>query len=322
MKAISEYLDVPKISFSGMKPHSKKQEAEVCKAIYRSKVVVVDDYNSYIREYGKRKGQKVVQLWHACGAFKKFGADVNQNHPSADNLFHEGYDIVTVSSDNLREIYANAFGISVDKVKALGCARTDLFFDEAYRKSVSDRIFETYPEFRNKQVIVYAPTFRDYYGYSRNHFILPFDTDVMSDILGENQVLAICPHPIMTETILDKKYDNLFEIRDFSTNDMMFAADLLVTDYSSVIFEFSLLNKPMAFFCSDFDNYDRDFYLDYKNDLPGPLLKSKEELYDYIREKQFPVGEKHDLFVKKYMEACEGDSCRKIIDVIKAQLEA
>lgn len=322
LKAVSEHLDVPMISFVGMKPHNKKQQIEACKAIFGSKVVVVDDYTSYLKDYGKRPEQKVIQLWHACGAFKKFGLDGTSLFPSVDALYHKDYDVVTVSSENIRSIYANTFGIDVEKVQALGCARTDVFYDENYRRHTAQQVLEMHPELRDKQVILYAPTFRDLPGKPRSVFEPEFSLNQLSKSLNENQIFVICPHPVIKETIVKDKYDNVIEIRDFSTNDMMFVADLLITDYSSVIFEFSILKKPMVFFCADFDSYDRDFYLDYENDLPGPLLKTEDELYTYLQKQQFTLDEKYDAFVSKYMGACDGKSCERIAEVIKEQLKA
>ena len=83
--------------------------------------------------------------------------------------------------------------------------------------------------------------------------------------------------------ILPHKYHNILEVRDFSTNDYMLISDMLITDYSSVIFEYALLGKPIAFFCYDLLRYDRDFYLKYPDDLPGDVFKTQEELTEYLR---------------------------------------
>ena len=82
----------------------------------------------------------------------------------------------------------------------------------------------------------------------------------------------------MDAPILPHEYRNILEVRDFSTNDYMLISDMLITDYSSVIFEYALLGKPIAFFCYDLLIYDRDFYLKYPDDLPGDVFKTQEEL--------------------------------------------
>lgn len=77
----------------------------------------------------------------------------------------------------------------------------------------------------------------------------------------------------MKNDIVSKKYDNIKVVRDFSTNDFMFVSDMLITDYSSVIFEYALLKKPIGFFCYDLAIYDRGFYLNYPDDLPVKYMK-------------------------------------------------
>ena len=96
----------------------------------------------------------------------------------------------------------------------------------------------------------------------------------------------------------------------------MLIADLLITDYSSVIFEYSLLGKPMAFFCYDYETYNRDFYLDYETDLPGPIFKNESELFDYLRKGSFEIDERMEQFKDKYMSACDGHCSERIAELI------
>ena len=124
----------------------------------------------------------------------------------------------------------------------------------------------------------------------------------------------------MENEIIDRTYDNIAVMRDFSTNDYMMVADLLVTDYSSVIFEFSLLDKPVVFFCYDQDSYDRDFYLDYDKDLPGEKIKTIDEMKDYLKTGRFEKDERLYTFREKYMSACDGNSSRRIAGVITEYL--
>ena len=135
--------------------------------------------------------------------------------------------------------------------------------------------------------------------------------------MGDNTVFIIAPHPVMTEKILSKTYPNIQEIRDISTGDLMFVSDLMVTDYSSVIFEYALLNKPIVFYCYDKAIYNRGFYLDYDHDLPGEIFEDYESFAGYLEhpEKQI-VTEKHQKFIEKYMSACDGHSTERIAGII------
>ena len=111
-------------------------------------------------------------------------------------------------------------------------------------------------------------------------------------------------------------------MRDFSTNDYMLISDMLITDYSSVIFEYALLRKPIAFFCYDLPTYDRGFYLNYPEDLPGDVYTNQEELTDYLTHPaKHILTNKMNYFVDKYMSACDGHSCERIANLINSYME-
>ena len=317
LKAVYDAWDGQKVSYSGMAPYSQSDLRKMAKTIYSSKVVVTDDYLYMLRLLGKRPDQRVIQIWHAAGAFKRFGKDGTNMFPSIDASYHIDYDMVSVSSDSIRDVYANAFCLPTENVKALGVPRTDLMFLPEHMDQVKQGIYERYSVFKGKQIILYAPTFRDGEGQNKHVFCPEIDFDCLSKSLLKEQIFVICPHPVMQNDIVDKSYDNIFVIRDISTNDMMYIADLLITDYSSVIFEYAILRKPMAFYCYDYDAYNRDFYLDYEKDLPGILIQREEDLYSYLGQDHFETDERTDRFYEKYMGACDGNSAKRIVDAIR-----
>jgi CDP-glycerol glycerophosphotransferase (TagB/SpsB family) len=238
--------------------------------------------------------------------------------PGVDALTHQYYDLVSVSSEYVRSIYAQAFDIDIDKVQALGSPRTDLLFDEKKKEAMRSKVLAKHPELQGKQVILYAPTFRDIPGIPRSDFAPRIDFAKLSAAMRENQVFALCPHPVMTKQIVPAGYDNILEIRDCTTMEMMMVSDLMITDYSSVIFEYALLKKPIVFYCYDYDDYDRDFYLDYEEDLPGELFKQQDELEAYLQKGVFKPDEREARFVEKYMSACDGHSTQRIARAIEA----
>ncbi len=320
MQRVYDIVDLPKMFYAKrgiyQDPQLYKMAAElVCSA----KVIVTDDYVPVLRDYHKLPGQHIVQLWHATGAFKHFGKDSGTMLPAKDRLYHKDYDLVTVSSEDIRQIYADCFQIPVSRVKATGIARTDDLFDDGYRNAALQRVFAKHPELMNKELILYAPTFRDIPGVKRSHFAPPLDFGVLSEKLGQDRNFVLCPHPLMTDPVITEDHSNVFEIRDVSTADMMFAADLLVTDYSSVIFEFALLGKPMVFYCYDYDTYERDFYLDTDTELPGPVFKTQDEFIGFLvgeQGKNGHVDRNSDSFCEKYLGACDGHSSERIADLI------
>ena len=103
--------------------------------ILTSKVIVTDDYVKYLRYFPLRPEQRVIQLWHACGAFKKFGQRGTNMSLPEDRATHAQYNLVCVSGENLPSIYADAFDVNYNKVKALRCPRTDEYFNKRNKKS-------------------------------------------------------------------------------------------------------------------------------------------------------------------------------------------
>ena len=317
LQLVYDKIDLPKTYYSKRDIYTNPDMYErAAELICSAKVVVTDDYLPVVSDYRKAQGQHIVQLWHASGAFKHFGKDAGNKLIARDKLYHRDYDLVTVSAEGIRKIYADCFQIPEDKVKATGVARTDLLFDESCIEEALRRVYLKHPELKGKDLILYAPTFRDVPGSDRSRFTPDLNFKALSEELGENMVFVLCPHPVMTERIIKEDLNNVIEIRDVTTSDMMFAASLLVTDYSSVIFEFALMGKPMVFYCYDYDTYERDFYLDMDRDLPGPLLKTQEELYEYIGKGAYTVSDGFAAFCDKYMGACDGHSTERIARLI------
>lgn len=320
-KALYPYVKGKKVICARRLKHNPLMKLYLYYRNITSRVIVTDDYNRYLRHFQLRQSQRVVQLWHACGAFKKFGQRGTNMSIAADHAYHAQYNIVAVSSDKIRGIYADAFNIDVHKVKALGCPRTDMFYDEEWMQQTKEKVYQVYPQFKDRYVIIYAPTFRDI-GDDRTQFKPDLDFDQLSEDLLPDQVLVVCPHPVMKNRIVEKEYDNIMVVRDFSTNDMMLVSDMLITDYSSVIFEYALLRKPIAFYCYDLLNYNRGFYLNYPDDLPGEVYENQKDLTAYLTSEDRDVlTEKYDMFLDKYMSACDGHSCERIADMINRYME-
>ena len=320
-KALYPFIKGKKTICAKRLPHNPQTALEMTEEILTSKVIVTDDYVKYLRYFPLRPEQRVIQLWHACGAFKKFGQRGTNLSLPEDRSTHAQYNLVCVSGENLRSIYADAFDVNYNKVKALGCPRTDDYFNKHLINKTKRKIYFRHPSLIGKSVLVYAPTFRDV-GCDRSEFHPELDFDRLSKDLLPNQVLLICPHPVMKNDILPKKYKNIRVMRDFSTNDYMLISDMLITDYSSVIFEYALLRKPIAFFCYDLPTYDRGFYLNYPEDLPGDVYTNQEELTDYLTHPEKHIlTNKMNSFVEKYMSACDGHSCERIANLINSYME-
>lgn len=285
--------------------HSKNMRSSLLEYMKAAKVVVVDDYNPLLNKFDKAIGQKVVQLWHATGAIKRFGIPCITNKKFIAEYQYD-YDLVPVASDFVRVDFSTAFGVAIDNIKPLGIPKTD-------------ELINRREDYMPTGVVLYAPTFRDKNKGGRAYFTPPIDFDKFSALLPKGIKFVISSHPAIKHDILDKRYTNIVEINDVPTSTLIKMADILITDYSSMAFDYSLLNRPMAYFSYDQEEYDRGFFVDYDNDMPGPKLKTQEELIEYILSD--PATPDYSEFHNKYMGACDGHStervCKAIIDMLE-----
>lgn len=242
-----------------------------------------------------------MQLWHACGAFKTFGYSrqseqaLPQGSPN-----HRQYDYAIVSSQQVCPCYAEGFGIDLQKVLPLGSPRCDRFADDRYKAAFTKRFYAENPQLADKKIVLFAPTFR---GGGQGNCYYPlekFRPDDLLDALPEDTVLATKMHPYLTErpTCQRAEHANRFiDLTDrYDVNDLLFVSSVLITDYSSVVYEASILNLPMLFYAFDLESYckERDFYCDYASFVPGRIVRTMEELThalqteDYQQEKVAP----------------------------------
>lgn len=273
-----------------------------------------------------RADSKVVQLWHGCGAFKRFGMSTAQkifgDSRERKMLFpeHLSTSLVTVSSPEVRWAYVEALCMEdrPECVQALGVSRTDVFFDDAYLRGARDEALRRVPAMRNKHVLLYAPTFRGQVETATAPDFL--DVELLCERLGEDWALLIKHHPhVKHRPAIPATCDGFaFDVTNtLSIESAMIAADVCVTDYSSLVFEWSLLKRPVAFLAPDRDEYDdwRGFYYDYDQMTPGPVFQTTTELADWVatsRERFDYAG--LEAFRQKFMSSCDGHATRRIAD--------
>lgn len=302
-----------------LKKRNKEEKKELCKLLATSKYILVDDFIPTMYPIPLRKGTRFIQVWHAMGAFKTVGFSRlgKPGGPSPRSLSHRNYTDTIVSSEAIRGNYAEAFHIGIEKVHALGTPRTDVFFDEKYKETVRKTLYLEYPQLIGKKVILFAPTFRGngvktaHYNYSWISF------SNLKKILGEDYIFIIKMHPFvrnMPEEELDPSFIlNLSDKREI--NDLLFVTDVLITDYSSVIFEASLLDIKTVFFVPDYEEYvaSRDFYYPYSEYTYGTVAYNEDELVEAVLHGQ---NDENTLmqFKKKFCEACDGHCSEKFVE--------
>lgn len=241
-----------------------------------ARVLLVDTYAIIASVLRHRDALTVVQLWHALGAFKKFGLSILGQAEGRDvrlaeaMRMHQGYDLVLTSSAHCRESYAEAFGTDVSKVVVAPLPRVDRLRDPARLAATRDRVYARYPHLRERRIAVFAPTFR-------LDGTVTVDAGALSAALKQIGVHTVVKlHPLMQ----GRFGTDVDTAADFTTQEMLTVADLFITDYSSTLYESALLGVPSYFLAPDLDEYlsSRDFYLDYRKDLPGPIVHDVDEL--------------------------------------------
>lgn len=321
INCIYEALDCKKVVFAKMLPHSLAHIIKVRRYMLTSKVIVTDDYMKYFRAVKLRPGQKVVQLWHAGGAFKRFGLDAPSRLTRLEEYrTHSQYTDVCVTSENVRQFYAHAFGVDMDVIKALGSPRTDAILDSEKVKNSREVICQKHPLLRDKKVYVYLPTFRENAG-ALTDFDPMIDWAKLNSDLADDEVFVIGRHPVMKKEFFRDFYSRIKDYTVDPTPELLAIADVIITDYSSVIFDASLMDKAMVFYCPDYGSYERDFYLDYDKDLPGEIVTDSALLLDALRRAESDESkEKVIAFREKQMGACDGKSTERIVRLIEGYL--
>lgn len=280
------------------------------------KVFLNDNFIPLAFMHTEKKKTQFVQLWHGAGAFKRFGISTERREDVAGLVKRANKKIthLFVTSRQVIPYYEEAFGIPKERIYATGIPVTDLYFDfdrmEARRKKVLDQ----YPQFAEKKLLLYAPTFRA--EEEENLQILQqFDVERVRRTLGDDWLILIKMHPkFPVENIPEKSYCyDMTDYRDIS--DLYLVSDLLVTDYSSTVVEYVLLNKPVVMFAYDLPKYDRGFYYDYENHVPGEVAHDFSELLQILSE-NYDNLEKRQNFVKFQYDNKYGGACEAILDIL------
>jgi teichoic acid ribitol-phosphate primase len=298
-------------------------EMQAAYLLATSRLFVVDDYFFAIYVVRPRPHTTIVQMWHACGPFKKFGYSLAGKSFGAPEALtrrvaiHSNYDIVLAGSRPAVACLAEAFRLPLDRfVTELGIPRTDLLVGEKRIAADAEAVRERYAIPPGRRVVLYAPTFRgDSVGAAR----APGNLDLreLEKTLGRDHIVLLRQHPFVRDTgVPPELADFVIDVSGHrEVNELMLASDVLITDYSSVIFDFALLGRPILLFAPDHDAYEKErgFYFDYRADGPGPVFDSTAPLAEYLRAEQFDVA-RVQRFREFWFDVADGHSTDRFID--------
>lgn len=275
--------------------------------IASAKVAICDTYSIPLSCLNHKSDLKIVQIWHALGAVKKFSLQAVGKAQGRDSgvskalCMHKNYDYVIAPSKKTAEYYREAFGCSEDKIKIASLPRADVILDGTSRR---DEFVELNPQCKDKKIIVYLPTFRN-------------DDDIIIKRLydafkNELQIsLVISAHPL-SEASKDYKFNG-----NFGTYDLMKLADGIITDYSACAFEASLLAKPLWFYIPDYEAYKREQGLntDMPKILPEACFFDENELLESVKSGEYNL-QKLDGFSRTFVENRGNNSTNYLAEFI------
>lgn len=284
----------------------------------------------------KRKGVHYIQTWHGT-PLKRLALDMEMVDMGGETdleSYKEEFRKNTKTWDYLisqnrfsTEIFSRCFDFHKD-ILEIGYPRNDILFHkntEEHKKRLRKEL--GIPE--DKKVILYAPTWRDneFYEKGQYKFSPAMDFQLLREELAGEYVLLVKYHYLVQDRVSFEGFEGF--IYKFSAKydiaELYLLADLLVTDYSSVMFDYSILKRPMLFYCYDFDNYRdnlRGFYFDFEKEAPGPISRTTKELANDIKEKRYlDYAMRYEAFCQKFNHRDDGNASKNIVELMERMIE-
>lgn len=284
--------------------------------IATSKVVIVDTYCIAVSVLKHKKQTRIIQIWHAMGAIKKFGYQTIGKQSGADAktakimCMHKNYDYVLCPSKITKDYYCEAFNIDENKILYMALPRVDYIL----QKRDTQKIYAEYPELREKKNVLYVPTFRKGKKIKLNKLVENFNTDKYN--------LIVKLHPLDRKAYTYKEKEGIIYDEKFTSYELLDIADMIISDYSSLAIETALLNKPLYFYNYDLEEYEESTGLNFKfnEEKIGKYMTTKaerllellEQDYDYSVLEDF-----RDRYVTVDINNCAGQLANFVMEIIK-----
>lgn len=272
--------------------------------LFNTSAVVLLDGNSLVHTtIRKKKNVKVIQLWHALGAIKKFGVNTKRVYPI------KAYDSLIVSSEYFRKIFAQSLNTKLKNTIALGYSKSDYLFDDRYKREEAALFDEQHPNLKDKELILYAPTFRGD-GIDDMYNDLS-DIIKLSDKLSDKYQIIVKLHPLVKHDITNRK---IMDLSDHDLYQLLIVSDIVISDYSALIFDAMILRKKVLLHLYDLEQYSENRGLSL-NISDTELQKSYniEDLYYNIKHlKKIDYAK----FNNKYLDMIDGHSSERIVEYI------
>ena len=280
-----------------------------------SKIVVLDSYCIPVSILKHKKSLFILQIWHSIGKIKMSGyqtldAKSGRSKKVAKAMcMHKNYDAIVAGAPVFDKFYEAGFNTTRDKLLHFGLPRIDYLINN--EEKVKNKIYNKYPELKNRKIVLYAPTFRTYKVDGPEKMIEKYNkTDFVLIARGH------------TNQDLNIDNNKVYNLKEYKTADVLTIADYVITDYSSIALEAAILNKKLLFYVYDYDKYMKEngLNIDFYKVLPTCSSKDIEDLFKIIKTDKYD-DESYQKFRKKYLPKNIGKSTKKIVDFIIKEIE-
>lgn len=291
----------------------------------RAEIVLLDNIFLPYAYIKRKKKTKVVQLWHGTGTIKKFGQDVNTGKlKEIEKKANANITHLIVNSPEIKRLYSGAFGVKEKNIYTFGLPKTDELLlrlkkaEVAMKNPDKEYIYQKYKIPESKKLILYAPTFRD--NEEQNPRLVEL-IKKLSKELSDEYYLGLRLHPFIANSFREEQMEaGIIQLSfEKDLNTLLLASDILITDYSSIIFEYCLIKRPMIFFAYDyaeFSDIGRGFYYDYESFVPGPVAYKYKDVAKIIKENSYDFHRIEEFINENYMYT-DGNATERLIELLK-----
>ena len=278
----------------------------------------------------RREETVLLETWHGT-PLKKLAFDLENIHSYTpaykENVYKQsrGWDYMLSDNPHSSKCFMSAYMLEEHQLLEAGYPANDPMYAPD-KEERANRIKEKLGIPKDKKVILYAPTWRDdeFIDTGEYGFNLALDVERMREQFSDEYVLLMRLHYLVVERLDKKMFDDF--VMNVSTyddiTDLYLLTDLIITDYSSVFFDFANLRRPMLFYMYDLENY-RDnlhgFYLNIQEILPGPILRTNEEVFEAIANLEQVEEEYKEKYDKFYEEFCcwdDGHAAERVVKTV------
>lgn len=291
-------------------------------------------FNSRIPTWWKKNPKTIyIQTWHGT-PLKHLGMDIEKvaMPGSTTEQYHANFtaeaarwDYLIAPNQYSKKIFESAFAFK-NKSLDIGYPRNDSLSVDNNEKNIKS-LKKAYLGNEDANVVLYAPTWRDDNFYTRGvyKFEMAFSFESFFQHVSEDTILIMRPHYLVKNSINIEGFEDRVKIMaDENITELYLMSDMMITDYSSVMFDFANLNRPMMFYCYDLEHYRdelRGFYINFEMEAPGPIVEKEADFYKqldvYTQNGGYPSYEKQFKdFQNKFIEWDNGKASQKVSDII------